>query len=374
LITGINYSNELIAKIYKNDGNGNFTEVTGAVLDGVFFSAVDFADIDGNNSQDLIIVGYNNSNSSIAKLYKNDGSGNFTEDISETFEGVHQGDVEFVDIDGDLDFDLVLTGFDNAFERITKLYENDGDGNFTEVPGVPFDAINRGEFAFADVDGDNDMDLLLTGWNGDGVIAKLYLNDGSGGFTEVANTPFLEVGSSSVVFEDVDGDTDLDVLISGHDGSNQLSINLYQNDGLGNFTKVTGQPFRAIQNGTLVFDDLDGDNDQDLLIIGNDLNDQPTGKFYNNLLYGSTVNSLEENNLSKLINIYPNPGNGAVNIQVEGTLIEEIKVHSALGKMVFHKKDIKSNTFQFELNQVSGVYFIEILAERQTKRLRFVKN
>ena len=73
-----------------------------------------------------------------------------------------------------------------------------------------------------DVDGDGDLDLVA---GNSGQTNKLYLNDGSGGFTAGTGA---DIGSEtdhtySVVLGDVDGDGDLD-LVAGNDGTNQQTV------------------------------------------------------------------------------------------------------------------------------------------------------
>ena len=104
---------------------------------------------------------------------------------------------------------------------------------FTEIPDTPFLDIAGGEMAFADVDGDNDMDVLFTGRINTIYYAILYTNDGAGNFSEVPDTPFEGVAGSSLAFEDIDGDNDADVLIVGF-GDSGYSAKLYKNDGTGN--------------------------------------------------------------------------------------------------------------------------------------------
>jgi hypothetical protein len=59
-----------------------FTEVTPAPeFDGVFHSSIAFSDIDGDNDQDVLITGMNNSGEPIAKLYTNDGIASSTGDF-----------------------------------------------------------------------------------------------------------------------------------------------------------------------------------------------------------------------------------------------------------------------------------------------------
>ena len=65
---------------------------------------------------------------------------------------------------------------------------------FTEAPSSNiFEAVDESSIAFADVDGDNDKDVLITGktLTGDPAISKLYINNGDGNFTEAIGTPFL---------------------------------------------------------------------------------------------------------------------------------------------------------------------------------------
>jgi hypothetical protein len=270
LITGRNSLNEGIAKLYTNDGMGNFTEMIGTPFDGVYFSSIAFSDVDGDNDQDLLITG--GDIGSIAKLYTNDGMGNFTETPSTPFDSVESSSVAFSDVDGDSDQDLLITG-NSSGEEIAKLYTNDGMGNFTEMMGTPFVGVELSSIAFSDVDGDSDQDLVITGQNSSfEPIAKLYTNDGVGNFTEIIGTPFDGVRRGAIAFSDVDGDNDQDLFIAGitgPNGANEPIAKLYTNNGIGNFTEMMGTPFDGLFFSTIAFSDIDGDNDQDLLITGN---------------------------------------------------------------------------------------------------------
>ncbi|MEM7374580.1 MAG: VCBS repeat-containing protein [Bacteroidota bacterium] len=96
------------------------------------------------------------------------------------------------------------------------------------------------------MDGDNDQDVLITGRNSSGAqISKLYTNDGGGTFTEMTGTPFEEVAFSSIAFADVDGDNDQDVLITGQNSSFAEISKLYTNDGGGHFHRNDRNPFRG---------------------------------------------------------------------------------------------------------------------------------
>lgn len=88
----------------------------------------------------------------------------------------------------------------------------------------PFTGVYSSSTVFADVDGDTDKDVLISGYNKDmGPITKLYTNDGSGKFAEKLDTKFIGVFYSSNAFADIDGDGDLDVLITGNKVSHLTS-------------------------------------------------------------------------------------------------------------------------------------------------------
>ena len=64
------------------------------------------------------------------------------------FDGVDRSSIAFADVDRDNDPDVLITGYSNS-ESIAKLYENDGIGNYTEVTGTPFDGVRFSSIAFA---------------------------------------------------------------------------------------------------------------------------------------------------------------------------------------------------------------------------------
>lgn len=261
-ISGVN-----IAKLYLNDGSGMFTEVMNTPFTGVKSSSAAFADIDGDNDMDLLISG--DDGDPITQLFTNDGVGNFTSVSGTPFEDVWLGSLAFSDIESDGDMDVLLTGRNNGGLRIAKLYKNDGTGNFTEVAGTPFSGVESSKVSFADIDNDSDEDILIIGWNNvDNQISRLYVNDGSGNFSEVAVTPFEGVEDGSISFADVDNDNDLDVLITGIDSLDVAIALLYSNDGNGIFTEVMNTPFEGTEQGSSAFFDMDNDGDQDLILTG----------------------------------------------------------------------------------------------------------
>jgi hypothetical protein len=340
LITGRDISDIDISKLYKNDGSGHFTEVLDSPFPGISFSSIAFADIDGDNDQDVLLSGRNNT-SLITKLYINDGEGNFTELLDTPFESAQFSAVAFSDVDGDEDLDIFITG-SNSFGYFSKLYDNDGEGYFTEVSNTPFENVGSGSVAFADIDGDEDQDVFITGSNGFALFSKLYINDGQGNFTEVSDIPFEGVYISSIAFSDVDRDNDQDLLISGQNISSTPISKLYINDGAGNFIEELETPFEGVRLCSIAFSDVDGDNDQDLLITGeNTLSDEISKMYINNSVVSSIENEAEGTDFKFTIN--PNPSSkGQCNISYSseegGVLI--INIYDLTGALLRQKREL----------------------------------
>src|SRR6056297_2248861 len=306
LITGQNIATWHIAKLYTNDGMGNFTERTGTPFEGVEGSSIAFSDVNGDGYEDVLITGVNKFGLQIAKLYTNDGTGNFTEITDTPLKGVGFGSVAFSDVNGDGYEDVLITGVDSSGLQTAKLYTNDGMGNFTEITGTPFNGVSEGSIAFSDVNGDGHEDVLITGRQGFILpIAKLYTNDGMGNFTEMTDTPFNGVWLSSIAFSDVNGDGHEDVLITGFSNSGPIA-KLYTNDGMGIFTEITGTPFEGVGESSIAFADINGNGREDVLITGNNSSDSRIAKLYIN---EGTVSSTDDLIIGVNLDFtpYPNP-------------------------------------------------------------------
>jgi len=361
-----------IAKLYANDGNGNFEELLDTPFEGVYRSSIAFADIDNDNDQDVLITGRKNILQHISKLYTNDGNGNFTVVLDTPFEGVGNSSIAFADIDNDGDQDVLVTGStgDPDYNRISKLYSNDGNGNYEEVTGTPFEGVIWGSIAFADINNDGDQDVLITGDNDDEYISKLYSNDGNGNFTEVTNLFFEGVaGLGFISFADIDNDNNQDVLITGANNSNQPIAKLYTNNGNEVFTEVLVTPFEEVYASSIAFADIDTDGDQDVLITGWN-GDESISKLYRNL---SPV-GINENTLFSSVSIFPNPNNGLINIDLGSLNDVSLKIFSVSSHLIYHKENINTPLYQFELDAAPGIYIIELSAKGERQRFKLVKH
>lgn len=115
------------------------------------------------------------------------------------------------DADGDGRADLFLAGLDGD----NTLFHNLGEGRFedrTAAAGVGLPGLDATGAAFADVDGDGDLDLLV---NTLGQGTHLFANDGAGRFARAVVLNPARAGMS-LALGDADGDGDLDLYIANY--------------------------------------------------------------------------------------------------------------------------------------------------------------
>lgn len=271
-------------------------------FDGVQGGSVAFVDVDGDNDQDLFLTGRTSTFQYIARLYLNDGQGDFSLVQGTPFKGVLDGSVAFADVDGDNDQDLLITGSHN-FRGFSQLYINDGSGNFTEASGNSFPEVEESAIAFSDVDNDGDQDVFIIGEERPDEISQLFLNDGAGQFSLDTVNSFIDVKLGAVNFSDVDGDNDKDLLLVGSIGffSNHTA-KLYKNDGQGHFSEATGSYMHGVYDGDAAFTDIDGDNDHDILVSGYNYTLYEITTFYKNDGSGEFTEIFSPNNLVEIEN------------------------------------------------------------------------
>jgi hypothetical protein len=308
--------------LYINNGNGTFSDGTAAAGVGTPFwsSSACFADINNDGLLDLYVANYLLYDSRVHKacsssqertpsychpnkydgapdsLYLNRGGGRF-EDISRSAGIAVRGRIvskglgvlptDF-DSDGDIDFLVANDSVPNF------LWRNLGGGKFEDAAleaGVALNTTGSPEACMGidggDVNGDGLQDYFLTNFSEE--TDTLFFGEGDGFFDDntlrsgLGKSTFDPLGFGTRLFDyDLDGDLDiyvtrghiLDNLEALHPGTRLRYAqpdHLFQNDGKGRFTDVSGSSgswFKKKLVGRAVATaDYDSDGDLDLFIV-----------------------------------------------------------------------------------------------------------
>ncbi len=241
--------------LYRNNGDGTFTDVTRAA--GLYTIAgkglgVVIGDINNDGWPDIYVA-----NDSVPNfLFENQGDGTFKE--TGAWAGVEvNGDgrpeagmgTDLGDFDEDGRLDIFVTNLDI---ETNTLYKNSAEGLFGDVtsetgqgePSVPYVGFGT---AFLDYDNDGDFDLAVVNGNimdnasqfRDGATyAQLNLllqNQGGGFFVEVGESAGPGFGlvkvSRGLAVGDIDNDGDLDLLVTNNGDTPDLLLNMLNEGG-----------------------------------------------------------------------------------------------------------------------------------------------
>ncbi|MEI7660771.1 MAG: FG-GAP-like repeat-containing protein [Bacteroidota bacterium] len=227
--------------IFKNQGNGVFTEVTDAGIYKERGTTGIWADFNNDGYLDAYIAF---GEFARAHFYLNNRNGKFTEFKAGNIV-TESGDIAGNAVCGDLNndglVDLYITntsGYPPG--NPNRLYLNNGDTTFTNIygdPAVTQPGNNYMENAgIADIDGDGDPDIFVTNWSGK--LNYLYKNNGNGTFTAVTGAPPVNDAAYHYTssFGDYNNDGFPDLFVGCDNGNRN---HLYRNNGDGTFTDET---------------------------------------------------------------------------------------------------------------------------------------
>lgn len=234
-------------------------------------SWIDSGDFDTDGDIDLVGASYLTGGGSVQDgdivWFENlDGEGTIWTDhaLDNDFPGA--GEAHAADLDGDNDMDIVGTYSDPESTSRFAWWENIyGDGTVWEKHWIPGDYWGQGHLDVGDIDNDGDLDLigggLLTGsigyWeNRDGTGEVWYI-------WSVTGLPYVYCYELA----DLDGDGDLDALMANYGQSYPDSTwSLENQDGLGRFWKIRKIRFSELQEPWIRAGDIDNDGKLDVVI------------------------------------------------------------------------------------------------------------
>jgi hypothetical protein len=251
------------------------------------------------------------------RLYRNTGSGRFTDATSASGIGVWDFGMGAcsADYDNDSRPDLYITGV-----RSNRLYRNNGNGGFTDATttsGTGGTGLWSSSCAFADIDNDADVDLFVTSYvdftpdnnkycsAGPGIrtychpnVYKsqpdiLYRNNGDGTFTDISKEAGIyrtDGNGLGVVFGDYDNDGWIDIYVANDSDPNFL----FRNKGKGVFEEVgflagvaLGGEGRPLAGMGTDMADVNGDGLLDIIVTNLD---KETHSLFRNLGKGLFAN------------------------------------------------------------------------------------
>ncbi|MFD0798883.1 VCBS repeat-containing protein [Maribacter chungangensis] len=243
------------------------------------------ADVNNDGLQDFFVGGSKNTPPSLflgsangfarSKTNSFDVHKNSEDTASLFFDADNDGDVDLYVCSGGVEYSQFSTDF------LDRLYFNDGKGNFVDSKQqLPLKSSfhSTATVQASDIDADGDLDLFI----GERAIPLKYgtpcsgfilENDGKGNFTEStkALAPELEgIGMiTDATFQDLDGDGDDDLIIVGE----FMGVELFRNDG-GTFTKLEDTEISNYKGwwNAITTSDLDGDGDLDFVLGNHGLN------------------------------------------------------------------------------------------------------
>lgn len=165
--------------LLKHNGNGGYTDVSaGSGADrGMDAMCVAIGDYNNDDYQDIYVTNTAGGNS----LFLNNGNETFTDTANGSgvgFFGPSWG-ANFFDYDNDLDLDLYVSGENISSQPgLSRLYANDGNGQFAVPSGIGFtgDTLRSFSNALGDINNDGYMDIAVT--NFDQHASTLWMNSG----------------------------------------------------------------------------------------------------------------------------------------------------------------------------------------------------
>ncbi len=328
--------------IIFGDGTGNFG------TDSTFGANTPYSIVSADFNRD------GNADLAVATAYRvlialGNGAGGFSP-VAAYGNGHSYNSIISGDFNGDTIPDLAMSGSSNMVWTLI----GDGLGGFGNAIGYTVGNTPSGVIG-ADFNGDGKIDLVTANRFSNDIT--IYLGDGLGGFGSNINFP-AGTGPAALCSADFDGDGNLDVAVA--DGSS-ANISLLQGDGSGNFALPVNYVVDTVPDA-ITSADFNGDGKPDLAVL-TVYSNIDTGHVAILLNCSSTgINSVSQQ--LQPIKIYPNPGKGIFNMEINSNEINpaHLEIFNVLGELVYSQNNLQSSiSNKIDLHDLhSGIYIAKI--------------
>lgn len=228
-------------------------------------ASASLGDVDGNGTLDVVLAkGRHWPLNNV--ILRNDGKGHFTaENLANAPDRTYSAAI--ADLDGDGDLDIVVSN-DSPDQKL--IYLNDGKGHFHVSSTFGDPDWNTRYVTVADLNGDKRPDLIVANRSSNPAAPRpsfVCLNDGKSAFPSCA--PLATQSATIIVAADLDGDGTIDLFVPHRDGRQNL---IFWSDGSGKFTAAPASVGPAVsQIRAAAAGDINGDGIIDL-VVGDEKN------------------------------------------------------------------------------------------------------
>jgi PKD repeat protein len=201
--------------------------------------------------------------------------------------GCYIGSVQWGDYDNNGLMDFLISGGGNPSVQYVRVARNNGNNTFTSF-NVSTEAMRISSARWADYDNDGDLDICYSGlvtvtYQNPNYIytcaARIMRNNGNNTFTDI-QAGITPLYYPTIRWADFDNDGDLDLIITGNNVNEEAEGAIFINKGGDKFEKLTTYiPFVSGELGDLEVEDLNFDQQNDIAMFGRDINGNNINSF-----------------------------------------------------------------------------------------------